>query len=252
MLNKHVFKATKSPLLGLAYDDVINSPTHQHRAAQLIHCSRGCFELSIEDRLFLVSPAHAIWIPSNTPHQALSTHKVAYRSLYIEPNAYDDLPQHIQTITVSPLLNCLIESACQFKDGYPTKGPEARIASVIIDQLCQAETQSYTLPLSDHPSIQFIYNRLIKNLSKNISPQQLAIDCCISAKTMGRLFQKEVGMSFEQWRLQLKTIKAIELLSLGESTTTVAGRLGYSNDSAFIEMFKRRTGYTPTHFKPEK
>ena len=59
-------------------------------------------------------------------------------------------------------------------------------------------------------------------------------------------------MTLEQWIMQIKLLKAIEMITTGSTTTLTAQSLGYSNDSAFIYMFKRLTGSTPSEFCVEK
>jgi AraC-like DNA-binding protein len=63
-----------------------------------------------------------------------------------------------------------------------------------------------------------------------------------------RLFQKETGLTFAQWRRQLRLHAAIVRLNRGESVTSVALDAGYQNTSAFIEMFRRLVGCTPGRY----
>ncbi|MCP3852996.1 MAG: AraC family transcriptional regulator [Gammaproteobacteria bacterium] len=42
--------------------------------------------------------------------------------------------------------------------------------------------------------------------------------------------------------------RAIELLTTGQSITSIALDVGYENMSAFIAMFKRCLGSTPTNY----
>ncbi len=107
----------------------------------------------------------------------------------------------------------------------------------------------YYLPLSDNKKINAILDYLSEHLDEAHTSEAIAKYFAMSAKTMGRLFQHETGMRFSHWHQQLKLINAIELLGNGASTTFVAQSLGYSNDSAFIAMFKRLSGKTPSGFK---
>ena len=55
-----------------------------------------------------------------------------------------------------------------------------------------------------------------------------------SGKTITRIFQKETGMGYQQWRQQWRLMRAIELLATGHSITYTAGELEFSSDSVFI------------------
>ena len=69
-----------------------------------------------------------------------------------------------------------------------------------------------------------------------------------SERTLARLFLKETGVGFRQWRQRLRMLTAIERLAAGQDVTAVALDLGYSSSSAFIAMFKRELGETPGRF----
>lgn len=52
--------------------------------------------------------------------------------------------------------------------------------------------------------------------------QRLAVD----VKTIQRLFVRQTGMSFGQWRQQARLLRALELLATGEKVIDVALALG--------------------------
>jgi len=66
-----------------------------------------------------------------------------------------------------------------------------------------------------------------------------------SSRTIGRIFQRETGMRYQQWRQQWRLMRAIELLATGRSLSYCAFQLGFASDSAFIAFFKSMTGSTP-------
>jgi len=66
--------------------------------------------------------------------------------------------------------------------------------------------------------------------------------------TLARLFQRETGMTFGAWRRRRALLTALERLSEGDPVTTVALDLGYESPSAFIAMFRRTLGDTPTRY----
>ena len=67
-------------------------------------------------------------------------------------------------------------------------------------------------------------------------------------RTLSRLFSADLGMTFPQWRTQLRLYRALVLLAENTSVTTVAHACGWSSTSAFIDVFRRAYGHTPgTH-----
>ena len=69
-----------------------------------------------------------------------------------------------------------------------------------------------------------------------------------SSRTLARLFLRETGMTFRQWRQQARLLSALTRLAAGQPVTTVALDLGYDSPSAFIAMFRRALGETPGRF----
>jgi AraC-like DNA-binding protein len=58
-------------------------------------------------------------------------------------------------------------------------------------------------------------------------------------------------MSFGAWRTQLRLLRALELLSIGQSVTDVGLTLGYDSTSAFISRFRAHLGVTPAKYYAE-
>lgn len=69
-----------------------------------------------------------------------------------------------------------------------------------------------------------------------------------SKRSIERLFQQEIGMTFGKWRRQLRLMQGLRLLADGAKLTHGALESGYSTRSAFIAMFRRVLGTTPTAY----
>lgn len=64
-------------------------------------------------------------------------------------------------------------------------------------------------------------------------------------RTLSRLFRRELGMTFPQWRTRLRLYHALRMPADDVPVTTVAHRCGWSSASAFIDVFRRAFGCTP-------
>ena len=73
-------------------------------------------------------------------------------------------------------------------------------------------------------------------------------DCGASKRTIQRLFLNDTKMTFAKWRQQLRLIHAMQLLGSGTKVTTAALESGYGSTSAFISMFRKQLGTTPTRY----
>ena len=70
----------------------------------------------------------------------------------------------------------------------------------------------------------------------------------VSPRTLSRLFNKELGMSFGDWKIRLKLMEAVKQLGEKKSVKEIAFNLGYENVSSFIVTFKKHFGKTPTNY----
>ena len=68
----------------------------------------------------------------------------------------------------------------------------------------------------------------------------------VTAKTVHRLFLKETGMTFAQWRDQARLLHALQRIAEGWRVIDVALDCGYSSQSAFTAMFRRHFGVPPS------
>lgn len=64
-------------------------------------------------------------------------------------------------------------------------------------------------------------------------------------RTLSRLIRRELGMTFPQWRIQMRLYRALILLAEGTPVSTVAHRCGWASASAFIDVYRRTFGHTP-------
>ncbi len=70
----------------------------------------------------------------------------------------------------------------------------------------------------------------------------------VSERTLSRRFVAETGHSYTAWRQRARLMRALEMLAEGVPVTTVAIDLGYDSVSAFIALFKRTLGVTPSAY----
>jgi AraC-like DNA-binding protein len=70
-------------------------------------------------------------------------------------------------------------------------------------------------------------------------------------RTLSRLFRAETGMTFPQWRVQLRLHHSLTLLASGVSVTATAITCGYSTPSAFTAAFHATFGTTPGTYRKD-
>ena len=86
---------------------------------------------------------------------------------------------------------------------------------------------------------------IIDNPADARSLEDWAEICGASDRTLARLFLRETGMTFGQWRLQARLNAAFILLMTEGDIPRVAQKVGFSSHSAFGVAFRRTFGLTP-------
>jgi len=229
--------------LGDQHDDGV----HQHAMGQLLFTQQGCIRLTLADQVCLLPPTRLAWIPPAVEHRVVMRQTVGYRSIYIDVAQLADLPDTIQILDVNPLLRALLERialadfAVDWGSGY-----YAHLLALCLDEIRQANPEPLLLPLPRDRRL-----AVLRDTVDQLPPPLnfLVTQVGASGKTVNRIFQRETGMSYQQWRQQWRLLKAVEMMAVGTRLTDTASELGFASDSAFITFFKNMTRKTPkTYF----
>jgi AraC-like DNA-binding protein len=224
---------------------------HFHDRDQLVYASRGVMTIQTDTGTWVVPTYRAVWIPAGISHTIAMSGRVAMRTLYLKPGLAKTMPRDCCVVNVSPLLRELIVHSCALRDWRKRTKSKQRLIGVILDQLEVVEMIPLQLPhLSDERA-----RRVAAVFTANPSADRTLAQVCkrsgASKRTIERLFQQETGMTFGKWRQQLRLMIAMRLLAEGAKVTHAALEAGYSTPSAFISMFRKSLGTTPTaYFEP--
>ncbi|AXN33848.1 AraC family transcriptional regulator [Vibrio coralliilyticus] len=236
-----------SKVVGIAADlGRHDSGLHKHQKGQLLYAPKGCMNFALSDSICILPPTKAVWIPPDTVHRAFMTNVVAYRSLYFDCDAFS-CPDAITIIEVSELLKALINKMA-FWPADKHESEMTNYTALFWEEFSQSKTYSYELPLPT--------DRRLNGFRRQVSDEAflapdlvtLANFAGASPKTITRIFKAETGMSYQEWKQQWRTLKAIELLCRERQVSDVAHLLEFSSDSAFIAFFKKQIGQTPLNF----
>lgn len=121
----------------------------------------------------------------------------------------------------------------EFKSSLPKKQKETATVQEI-----ERIIQDY---LSNSPFIQ-----------KEFSLSQMSFDLKIPERFLSNYFNKELDITFSEWRKNLRIDYVCKLIEAGESKNltieAIATNAGFASRSKFIDAFKERKGVTPSAF----
>ncbi|MDN0077396.1 helix-turn-helix transcriptional regulator [Crenobacter sp. SG2303] len=226
--------------------------SHSHPWGQLNYSAAGVMELSIDGQRFLSPPQYAVWIPPGLPHDAHIHQNVIYHSAYIDAPLCGDLPDKPCSLVLSPILKAILADFAERGLAIPATPADRRLADVLVDQLKAARCTRNYLPASDDPVLGTLLAELQREPGCNRSLVDWAARLHVTERTLARRCQRDLGMSFGEWRQRQRFLAALPLLEAGTPVQTVALELGYSTSSAFIAMFQRHSGTTPDQYRRQQ
>jgi AraC-like DNA-binding protein len=120
--------------------------------------------------------------------------------------------------------------------------------ALLLDEIASLPTLALDLPMPRDPRLARICRALRADPGSSRSLRRWAREAGASSRTVARLFVKETGLTFAEWRQQARLLAAMALLAAGHSTTRIALELGYDSPSAFAAMVKRTLGAPPSRY----
>lgn len=216
---------------------------HRHDDHQIVYAGRGVVAVTTDAGSWVAPATRAIWVPAGTVH-AHRAHGELELHLVGLPATENPLGLAAPTVlAVGPLLRELIIAYTRVPDDH---SPErARLRSVLLDQLRASPQQPLHLPTPSAPVLRALCDVLRADPADGRTLAELGRQVGASDRTLSRLFRRDLGMTFPQWRTQLRLHHALVLLAERTPVTTVAHLCGWSSASAFIEVFRRTFGHTP-------
>ena len=193
---------------------------------------------------WFATPMRGVSIPAWQQHRVSAEGNTLLHSLFVNPELYDGALARLANIHITPLLHELIREAGRFYVDYGPESMEARTIQLILDLTENQHTEEPAwLPEIGNPRIRRAIARAPIAMLKSRAIAELS---AYSQRQFSRVFLDDTGMTFKDWRALYRVHTGLRLLATGASVTDIAAELGYSSASAFITVFKKHTGLTPT------
>lgn len=222
---------------------------HSHSWGQVTYALDGVVRVTVGNSTWIVPPQRAIWIPAMAVHEVSTLEKAKLRALYVHADVAPFHGNQCEVLEVTSLLRELIVAMSFAEAGEPR---EAMLAALILDELARSTTLPIRVALPDDKRLKLLCEALIADPASPHGLDHWAGRVGASSRTLARLFEKELGMSFGQWRQQVRLAHAAPLIARGMPLSRVAAELGYASQSAFSAMFRKTFGQSPSAFFANK
>ncbi|XBS71658.1 AraC family transcriptional regulator [Acerihabitans sp. KWT182] len=152
-------------------------------------------------------------------------------------------------ILISKMMHYLMEGLTPpLAEGEPRERYDLMLPLLLHELNNAAPGVAGFLPFPRERRLRAVTRILTQDPGNDDTLEQLSAGVGATPRTLSRLFRHDTGLTFAQWRQQLKVMESISLLAQGRSVEEIARKLGYFNGSALIAMFRKTVGDTPQRY----
>jgi AraC-like DNA-binding protein/mannose-6-phosphate isomerase-like protein (cupin superfamily) len=221
---------------------------HHHGCGQLIFAASGVMKVDTDSGIWVTPPQRAIWVPAYIEHDIRTVSAVSLRTLYLRCDNEDLLPHRCRALEVSGLFRELILRLVATQSRQVEAVSQVEMLSLLLRELHAAPDMPLNVPMPSDARLVRLCNAVMADLGNDSDLEKLCSRFGLSVRNVSRLFIKDCGMSFGEWRRQCKLLEALVQIAAGRPITAVALGLGYESPSAFTYMFRKVMGVPPTHY----
>ena len=208
-----------------------------------MYAASGVLSVHTERGTWIVPANRLAWIPARSTHHHRAHGDTDMRIVFLPPSLARLAPAHPAVFLASGLVRELLLALTGTR--HFDRGARARLHRVLVDEFREAHEQPTQLPEPRDDRLRAVARILDGNPADSSPLAALGQQVGAGARTLSRLFHDELGMTFYEWRTQLRICHALVLLAEGHDTTHVAHACGWANPSSFIAAFTAIVGTTP-------
>ena len=225
---------------------------HSHEVHQIEYAMHGVVEVETDSAHYLLPPQQAAWIPVGLEHQAVMNPDVKTVAVMFAPELIPDAGGRARIIAVSPLIREMMIYALRWpidraSGDHVSDGFFRTLAQLVAEALDHEAPLS--LPTSDHPIVTAALAYTKQHLD-SVTAEDVSRAVSVSERTLRRLFQDTLGLSWRTYLLQARMMRAMALLAApGQSVQATSSEVGFENLSSFTRCFSQFCGETPSAYR---
>ncbi|MFC9669828.1 MULTISPECIES: AraC family transcriptional regulator [unclassified Streptomyces] len=225
-----------------------------HTRGHLVYAASGVLAVHTERGTSIVPANRVAWTPAVFTHYHRAHGDTDMRIVFLVPSLARLMPDRPAVFLASDLAREVLLALTGPRNydaaapGY-SRSARSRLLRVLVDELREAREQPLHLPEPRDDRLQAIARILNETPADSTTLAELGKTIGASTRTLSRLFRDELGMTFYEWRTQLRVHHALVLLADGHNTTQTAFACGWANPSSFIAAFTGIIGTTPGHYR---
>lgn len=236
------------------------SAVQSHARGHLVYAATGVLAVHTARGTSIVPANRVAWTPAGARHQHRAHGDTDMRIIFVAPALARHIPDRPAVFLASGIAREILLALTgpdNYADAVPSYSSAARsrLLRVLVDELRETQEQPLRLPVPKDDRLQALARMLSKRPADNASLAELGKAIGASSRTLSRLLHDELGMTFYEWRTQLRiyhAYHALVLLADGHDTTQTAYACGWANPSSFITAFAGIIGTTPGRYRSSR
>ncbi len=216
-----------------------------YAADQLVYATQGILEATSGQKVWVIPPGLALWMPADVPHRIRMEGLVRIRTVFFAPGFVAREAGQGTVLRLGSLVRELIGEAVRV-GRMPSDDPYASaLASVLAHHVAKATPAPTFVTMPTDPRARAVAEAILGSSGESTPLAEICASAGVSLRTVQRIFKAEVGLDLDVWRRQARLTKAMQLLIAGASVKDVSYAVGYGQASAFVQAFRRLFGETP-------
>lgn len=225
-------------------------PLHTHEEYAISANLSGVEKLCLNRKnLSVLAGEITVYNPETLQSSTFGEEPVEFYSVHLPASVFRDLADRPLPILREGVLRDpqLFAAICQFARSPDDEQIQQQNLLWLTSRLLQySGTAELTLaPASVGRALEYMRG----SLTEKPTLDELAGVCGLSKYHFVRQFRQEVGVAPLQYHMQLRLLAARNLLRHRSSALDVAHRLGFYDQSHFINSFRKMMGITPHHYQ---
>ena len=225
---------------------------HSHEVHQIEYAIGGVVEVETALAHYLLPPQQAAWIPLGLKHQATMNPDVKAVAVMFDARLIPDGGDRARIIAVSPLIREMMIYALRWPidrpDGDDVSDGFFRTLAYLVSEALDHEAP-LSLPTSENPIVAAAMEYTKENLD-SVTADDVSRAVSVSERTLRRVFQDTLGLSWRTYLLHARMLRAMALLAApAQSVQETATTVGFDSLSSFTRAFTQFCGETPSTYR---
>ena len=229
---------------------------HSHEVHQIEYALHGVVEVETDSAHYLLPPQQAAWIPAGLEHQAVMNPDVKTVAVMFDPALVAAPGDRARILAVSPLIREMMIYALRWQiDRSAGAAEDEKEADSFFHTLANLVSEALdheaplSLPTTEHPIVAAAM-AFTKDHLDSVSANDVSRAVSVSERTLRRLFQDTLGLSWRTYLLHSRMLRAMALLAApGQSVQETASAVGFDSLSSFTRAFTQFCGETPSTYR---